>query len=573
MLTDVQAIADAPMIVKLLVRQGTLDEAAWEPLANQPNDSTALEERLIHANLASELEIANAYSHHFMTPLLDLGDQPVELDESLASLLPLKFCRDHLLIPFESDEETLQVAFFSVDSLVLIDEIRLVTDREVRPVFATLSTVERLISLLYEQRDWVPTSKTSGFAEVDSEDEEDADPEEGVVHLDQPPPPGRDGRVIRYVNNIFEQALDSKASDIHIEPFEDMCRVRLRVDGRLSEVAPPPMTMYTAVVARIKVLAKIDIAEKRVPQDGAIALRLGERRVDLRVNTCPTSFGEKVVLRVLDKDAIPLDLTGLGLNERQQTDLVESIQSPHGLMLVTGPTGSGKSTTLYSCLQHLNQPDVNICTAEDPVEYKFVGINQVQTRAQVGLTFASTLRAFLRQDPDIIMVGEVRDGETAEICMRAALTGHFVLSTLHTNSALAAVNRLADMGIEPFLLASSLRLIIAQRLIRRLCLECREPFEVDEDTAKRFNIPPQSTLYRPVGCSQCTEGYRGRLGVFEVIRVTRGMAPLIQRNAPLEELRQRASEEGMTSLADGAMTKVVEGLTSIEEALSITVLE
>jgi type IV pilus assembly protein PilB len=318
----------------------------------------------------------------------------------------------------------------------------------------------------------------------------------------------------------------------------------------------------------------MDIAEKRVPQDGAIALRTGSRRVDMRVNTCPTVHGEKAVLRVLDKNALPLRLTSLGMDERQEGDLSESITMPHGLMLVTGPTGSGKSTTLYSCLSFLNEPDVNICTVEDPVEYKFAGINQVQTHSQVGLSFAGVLRSFLRQDPDVIMVGEIRDSETAEICLRAALTGHFVLSTLHTNDALAAVARLEDMGIEPFLLASTLRVVVSQRLVRRLCGECRQPDRLDEATARRVGIPPETVVWRPQGCKRCRDtGYKGRVGVFEVIRITHRLSDLIQRRASLEELRQAALEQGMKMLWESAAARVCQGQTSPEEALAITVLE
>jgi type IV pilus assembly protein PilB len=318
----------------------------------------------------------------------------------------------------------------------------------------------------------------------------------------------------------------------------------------------------------------MDIAEKRVPQDGAICLRSGDRRVDMRVNTCPTVFGEKVVMRVLDRGAVPHDIKLLGLDARQETDLIEAIQMPHGLMLVTGPTGSGKSTTLYSCLNFLNREDANVCTVEDPVEFKFPGINQVQTRAQVGLTFASTLRSFLRQDPDVIMVGEVRDGETAEICLRAALTGHFVLSTLHTNDAMSAVTRLGEMGVEPFLLASTLRLVVAQRLLRRLCVDCRQAYQLDHITANRYGIDPKATLYQPVGCSRCRDtGYRGRLAVFEVIRLNAELRQLIQRKASLDDLRHAAQRAGMTMLGGSAMAKVLTGDTSLEEAISLTVAE
>jgi len=318
----------------------------------------------------------------------------------------------------------------------------------------------------------------------------------------------------------------------------------------------------------------MDIAEKRVPQDGAIALKSGERRVDVRVSTVPTIYGEKVVLRVLDRSAIPLQLSDLGLDAHQAKDLAESVQMPHGLMLVTGPTGSGKSTTLYTCLNLLNKPHKNICTVEDPVEYKFMGINQIQVRSQAGLTFAGALRSFLRQDPDIIMVGEVRDAETAQICLRAALTGHLVLSTLHTNDALAAVNRLQDMSIEPFLLASTLRALVAQRLIRRLCEHCRVPYECDPETARRLDLEVGETLYRPGGCRECRDtGYRRRVGIFEVIRITGRMAELIQTRTSLPELRRAAAEQGMKLLRQNALEKVRQGITSLEEALAITISE
>ncbi|MDA1016263.1 MAG: GspE/PulE family protein, partial [Planctomycetota bacterium] len=315
---------------------------------------------------------------------------------------------------------------------------------------------------------------------------------------------------------------------------------------------------------------KLDIAEKRLPQDGAIALRSAERRVDLRVSTVPTVHGEKVVMRVLDKGAIPHDLGKLGLDERQTADMLSSLSTPHGLILVTGPTGSGKSTTLYSCLQRLNDPDRNICTVEDPVEYKFHGINQVQVKAQIGLTFASALRSFLRQDPDTIMVGEVRDQETAEICMRAALTGHLVLSTLHTNDALSAVIRLKDMGIEPFLLGSTLRLVEAQRLLRRLCNECKEPYVCDAQLAERFAFEDGETLYRAGACDKCRgTGYAGRIGIFEVIAITRDMEALIQADAGAGELANCARESGAKSLLDSALEKVRLGETSLEVALSV----
>jgi type IV pilus assembly protein PilB len=462
--------------------------------------------------------------------------------------------------------------------MLVVEEIQLLTGLIVRPLIAPLGVVEGLLEVLYSsaQSHSSLVSTTEEFEQVDDQDKEEevGDPEEEVVHLDQAPPPGRNGRIIRMTNQILEQALRSGASDIHLEPFEDGAKIRLRVDGMLNELPPPARALFIPIVSRFKILAKMDIAEKRIPQDGAIALRSGDKRVDLRVNTVPTVYGEKMVMRILDKGAIPIQLTGLGFDERQSKDLTESIQMPHGLMLVTGPTGSGKSTTLYACLNLLNEPDTNICTVEDPVEYKFKGMNQVMVKTQVGLTFASALRAFLRQDPDVIMVGEVRDQETAQICLKAALTGHFVLSTIHTNDALSAVSRLQDMGVEPFLLASTLRVLEAQRLIRRLCKECKEPYECDPETAKRYSLEPGTTLYRPKGCDTCRgSGYKGRAGVFEVIRITSRMAELIQTRTPVSGLRQAAHEQGMKLLADSCIDKVKQGLTSLEEALTITMSE
>jgi type IV pilus assembly protein PilB len=566
-----------PLIVQILLREGRLGQEDLETIREvQSKENLSVEETLIKKGFASEADIATAYSEYFMVPLFDSDERRAGLDRHVTQRLSERLCRDHLIAPVAVHDDTLEVAFFTPNTLHIIDELQLLTGLTVHPVIAPLSTVEAILGRMYDQSGWPDkgAGDPASFEQVDDGDEDDATgPESGeeFVHLDQPPPPGRDGRIIRYVNQVFEQALRTRASDIHIEPFEDRCRVRLRVDGNLNEVTPPPMSLFTAIISRIKVLAKMDIAEKRLPQDGAIALKSGDKRVDMRVNTVPTVHGEKVVMRILDRSGIPLELSGLGLDERQSRDLADSIQMPHGLMLVTGPTGSGKSTTLYACLNLLNKPHKNICTVEDPVEYKFVGINQVQVKSQVGLTFANALRSFLRQDPDIIMVGEVRDAETAQICLRAALTGHFVLSTLHTNDALAAVDRLQDMGVEPFLLASTLRALVAQRLVRRLCPECRAPHDCDPETARRYALRVGERIHRPVGCQQCRgAGYRGRLGVFEVIRITGQIADKIQARAPLPELRSAATRQGMKLLSASAMEKVREGVTSLEEALSVT---
>lgn len=570
-----------PLVVQLLLQKGQLPRSYLESLGGaKGQENSPLEEILIRKGLAKERDIARAYSEHFLIPLFEINGEPMQLTPELAQALPEKLCRDHLIAPVRVCDQTLQVAFFTPRELHIVDELELLTGMAVRPLIAQLSTVEKILGLLYTESAWAGVEISNGETSVEEfpNDEEDvpsaADSTEEVVHLDQPPPPGRDGRIIRYVNQILDHASRSGASDIHIEPFENRCRVRLRIDGSLDEISPPPQSLLVPIVSRIKVLAKMDIAEKRSPQDGAIALRSGEKRFDVRVSTVPTIYGEKVVMRILDRSAIPLQLSDLGLDERQATDLAESIQLPHGLMLVTGPTGSGKSTTLYACLNLLNKPHKNICTVEDPVEYKFMGINQIQVRPQAGLTFAGALRSFLRQDPDIIMVGEVRDAETAQICLRAALTGHLVLSTLHTNDALAAVNRLQDMGIEPFLLASTLRVLVAQRLIRRLCPHCRIPYECDPETASRFDLEAGETLYRHNGCKECHDtGYRKRVGIFEVIRITGRMAELIQARTGLPDLRRAATEQGMKLLRKSALEKARHGITSLEEAISITISE
>ncbi len=573
-MTKTAEAGDHALILRVLQARGLLDPAKAEAFRDaRGRDDDVPERLLVRAGIATDREIARAYSDHLALPLFepDDGDHP---DPELARLVPEKLCRDQLIVPVASEGEALDLAFATPSALLVVDEVQLLTGLHVRPRVAALSVVEGWLDLLFTQgtHSAYVGGATEEFEQVDEDDDDGGgDPDDEILHLDQPPPPGRNGRIIRMVNQILEQAIRAGASDIHIEPFEDACKIRLRVDGHLQEIAPPSRTQFIKIVSRFKILAKMDIAEKRVPQDGAIAMRSGERRVDLRVNTVPTVFGEKMVMRLLDKAAIPLHLTGLGLDERQSTDLVESIQMPHGLMLVTGPTGSGKSTTLYSCLNLLNDPKTNICTVEDPVEYKFKGMNQVQVKSQVGLTFASALRAFLRQDPDVIMVGEVRDQETAQICLRAALTGHFVLSTIHTNDSLSSVNRLIDMGIEPFLLASTLRVLEAQRLVRRLCKVCKESFPCDPENAARYGLELGSQLFRPKGCDACRgTGYRGRLGIFEVIRITPLMGKLIQSRTALPEMREAAISEGMKLLVHSAVDKAREGHTSLEAALSVT---
>ncbi|MBE3096832.1 MAG: Flp pilus assembly complex ATPase component TadA [Planctomycetes bacterium] len=565
-------LAMQPLLVRLLMERGVLqadDLSKVQDAAAEQNLS--LEDALVRAELATEEAIARAYAEHFHLPVVNL-DAPLPINKDMAMVIGAKVCRDRMVVPLACEHGTLEVAFANPTDLTAFEEIQLLTEQVIQPVMAPLSMIEDALGEVFGKVDMVKEISKEASQEVPSSPEEDL--VEEIVDLNRPVPKGRDSHVIRLVNHILASAVRGGASDIHLEPFENSIKVRFRIDGRLQELSPPPIAMYVPMLSRLKVLSKMDIAERRVPQDGAIGLTVDEGRVDLRVSTVPTVYGEKMVLRILTKGAIPLDLTKLGFSRKQADDFEVAASCPHGLLLVTGPTGSGKSTTLYATLNLLNKPDVNVMTVEDPVEYKFEGLNQVHVRGQVGLTFASALRAFLRQDPDVIMVGEVRDQETAQICLRAALTGHLVLSTLHTNDALAAVNRLVDMGVERFLLASALRLVEAQRLVRRLCEKCKEAYRLDAETAAKWNLDPKQDYFRPRGCEICRSfGYKGRVGLFEVIRVTPKLRDLIGIGAPLPEIHAEARRQQIMLLSDAGLEKVREGVTSLEEVLSVCMTE
>jgi type IV pilus assembly protein PilB len=565
-------VAGQPLLVTLLVERGVLkqeDLAEVQKAMAQQNQS--VEEALVRLELVTDEIIARTYAEHLRLPLVGL-DAPLVVDKELAAAIGDRICRERMVVPLSREHGILEVAFADPTDLTAFEEIQLLTTLVVRPLVAPLNVIDEALGEAFGKRNFVKEI-TDDAAPPTTTPQEDESVEE-VVNLDRPVPKGRDSHVIRLVNHILSSAVKGGASDVHLEAFETSIKVRFRVDGRLQELSPPPMPMFIPMISRLKVLAKMDIAERRIPQDGAIALTIDGSRVDLRVSTVPTVYGEKMVMRILTKAAIPLDMTKLGFSRKQADDFQIAAESPHGLLLVTGPTGSGKSTTLYATLNLLNKPDVNVMTVEDPVEYKFDGLNQVHVRAQVGLTFASALRAFLRQDPDVIMVGEVRDQETAQICLRAALTGHMVLSTLHTNDALAAVNRLVDMGVERFLLASALRLVEAQRLVRRLCGNCKEPYQLDAETAAKWHLDPQKEYFRPKGCETCRgTGYKGRVGLFEVIRVLPRLRDLIAEGKGLPELRAEAHRQETMLLEDAGLAKVAEGATSLEEALTVCMAE
>jgi general secretion pathway protein E len=382
--------------------------------------------------------------------------------------------------------------------------------------------------------------------------------------------------VVRLVNLLITHAIESRASDIHIEPFENRLIVRYRIDGVLNEVESPPRRLSAAVISRVKIMANLDIAERRLPQDGRIKLRIQGKEIDLRVSTVPTMHGESVVMRILDKGGVPLDFESLGFDGKALEVFLAGLNQPHGVLLVTGPTGSGKTTTLYTALDRLNQPDVKILTVEDPVEYQMPGINQIQVRPQINLTFANALRSIVRQDPDVIMIGEIRDLETAEIAVQSALTGHLVLSTVHTNDAPSTVNRLLDMGVEDYLLTSTVVGILAQRLVRSLCPHCRKPYRalpevIEQMQLRRFAPEGDVTLYHPGGCDRCSQtGYHGRLGIMEMLPMTDRIRSLVMRHANSADLRAAAVEEGMESMFENGLRKAVSGATTIEEVLRVT---
>ena len=594
--------AETPLIVRLLQESGVLDERSLTALpALRSQCPASIEDALIFGELADEREVVEAYANYLGVSCFDLetvsdqeryitrfepGAEPARLDTidafkehcgEIAEMISESVCRNVRVMPLVARDGTVDVVCVNPADFSGLEEVRVRSGCIVRPHAGSYSLVNELIALVFGELDVLKeirneNERRGGSTQVDDEEEE----VEVVVDLQRAIPAGKDSSVLRIVNAILGNAIEEGASDIHIEPYEDQVRVRYRIDGKLIETSAPPRSLFIPTISRLKILAKMDIAEKRIPQDGAIALKSGAKRVDLRVSTVPTVYGEKMVIRLLEKEAIPERLEALGFAEDQARDFLDAALSPHGLMFVTGPTGSGKSTTLYTCLKLINEVTDNIVTVEDPVEYKFYGLNQVQVRSKVGLTFASALRSFLRQDPDKIMVGEVRDQETAEICMRAALTGHLVLSTLHTNNSLQVINRLVDMGIEPFLLGPALRLVQAQRLARRLCPQCKEEYELPEHVAPRFGLEPGVRLFRAAQttCSHCKgSGVKGRVGIYEVIKVSQNLSELIATRADINTLVREARSEGARFLADSARVKILEGSVSLEEVADFVRIE
>jgi len=561
-----------------------------------------LESILVKLGFVKEDDLLSFLSAQYRVPSIKLSK--IEINPNVIKLVPASKAKNYLMIPIQRVGPKLTLAMADPSNIVAIDEIKFMTSFNVEPVVASEAEIVEAIKKYYGGGGAIAGMGKVSFdaAEYNLDDESAAaldsamaldddmvnvDDFDALVHgavdnievieTSQTDEGGEiEGPIIKIVNGILIKAIKLGASDIHFEPYEKSFRVRYRLDGVLRREMALPNKIRNAIVSRLKIMARLDIAEKRLPQDGRIKLRLAKgREMDFRVSACPILFGEKVVLRLLDKSALQLDLTKLGFEQSSLEDLEKAIHKPVGMILVTGPTGSGKTTTLYSVLSELNKESENIMTAEDPVEYNFMGINQVQMHEDIGLTFASSLRSFLRQDPDIIMVGEIRDFETAQIAIQAALTGHLVLSTVHTNDAAGTVTRLMDMGIEPFLISSSVILILAQRLIRKICSECREQIKVHPQLLIDLGVPPDEAknfnVYKGKGCAICSgTGYKGRVGLYEVMAMKEEVKELVLSRSSASEIKKEAIRLGMKTLRQSGIHKVKEGLTTIEEVLRAT---
>jgi type IV pilus assembly protein PilB len=593
-------------IGEVLLRDGLINkDQLAAAVREQRQNGTGVGYNLVKLGYLPELELVKVLARQHRMPAVDLSK--FEVDPKIAKLIPSELATKNLVLPLKRDGRTLTVAVADPTNMGVIDDLKFITRYDISPVIAGEFTLRNTIEKFYESSDAAMQTllddiAAEGDGDVEVVEEQDDD-DKGGMALDDAP-------VVKLVNAILTDAVKRGASDIHFECFEHELRVRYRIDGALLEVMKPPMKMRAALVSRFKIMASLNIAERRVPQDGRIKLKLGKKVIDYRVSTLPTLFGEKIVLRILDKGNLTFDLEKFGLEPRAERELMEAISNPYGMCLVTGPTGSGKTTTLYSALSKVNNIDVNTMTAEDPVEYNLFGINQVLVRNEIGMTFAAALKAFLRQDPNIIMVGEIRDLETGGIAIKAALTGHLVMSTLHTNSAPETVTRLLDMGLEPFNVSSALNLVLAQRLVRRICSSCKTQYEPEDAELAGAKVKRTTTLrdlrftelalsetlpkatkeaapflqnlsldtkvgdlpyFKGTGCDACNgTGLKGRQGVYEVLMMTPTLRKLILQNVGAAELRDAAVEEGMLTLRMDGWLKILKGITTIEQIVRET---
>jgi type IV pilus assembly protein PilB len=558
-------------LLSLVKENGLVDDLQYEEVvAEFKRSNTPVIQLLQDFGIMNQDDILQVMAHHLGTNVVSVRDR--EFAPDLLKIIPANVARMYQCLPVGADNGTLQVAIADPLDPARADEIQFAVKREVQVVVADPAEISKAIERLYG-------TETEGFSEILKElgsDEQIAREAAEAATSDRAAEDAANAApIVKFVNLVLFQAIQDRASDIHFEPFETEFRIRYRVDGALYEMSPPPKHLALPVISRIKVMSGLNISEKRLPQDGRIKFHAGNREIDLRVSTLPTQFGESVVLRVLDRAAVNLDIAALGFPKYVNDYVVEAIQRPNGIFVVTGPTGSGKTTTLYSCLRQVNSIDSKLLTAEDPVEYDIEGIMQVAVSESAGLTFAKALRSFLRQDPDIIMVGEIRDLETAQIAVQASLTGHLVMSTLHTNDAPGAVTRLIDMGLEPCLISSSLTSVLAQRLVRTICKNCRTTFEPTEEQLGLLNLSPHDlgdkVFHYGRGCSVCNDtGYKGRKGIFELLIVSEPVRSLINERAPTVVLRQKAVELGMITLREDGLRGIFEGDTTIEEIVKYT---
>ena len=539
----------------ILVESGFLNATELaEVLGIQKETGKRLGEVIVESGLMSEFDILRAVSSQYDYPIIDLTS--IDVDPKATALLNQKFCEDNVVLPIGFDNDNLVVAIDDPMNITIEDELQFQTGYQITLMLATHSSIIDAIKVNYGKEN---AAKAAEELKSDFDKDDDAATSEFDDAINSAP-------VVKLVNSMIEYAIRAKSSDIHIEPLEDRVRVRIRIDGVMQEVMSNPISARDAITTRIKILGGMNIAEKRIPQDGRITTEINGEPVDMRVSILPTVTGEKTVIRILAKNDANLNRKWLGISDHNNDLINKIIKVPQGICLISGPTGSGKTTTLYTLLAEKNTPEVNIITVEDPVEIKIPGLNQCQVNAKAGMTFASGLRSILRQDPDIILVGEIRDGETAEIAMRAAITGHLVFSTIHTNDAVSSINRLIDMGLEPYMVSTALVGVVSQRLVRRICTNCREAITPDEFDVQALHLDPGQKIYHGKGCSECNEkGYKGRIAIHEIVVMTKKMKALLERRASEEDMRQLAVTEGTQMLQESARALVLEGITTVDE--------
>ena len=559
-----------PKLGDVLVEQGWVTpEGLEDGLAAQGENGERLGQILVQQKKITERELLEALALQLDLEVMESIDDK-ELRFDLVEKLPIQYLKKHLIFPFQTEHGTLRMAVNDPLDLEVLDDLRILYGvDEIKPVLVPGREIVSAINRTYGQANDTAEQIIQDLDQGEEGRHLFTELEEGGDLLDET----SEAPIIKLVNHVFSQAVKSQASDIHIEPYQQHLQVRFRLDGVLHSVLSPPRRLHAAIVSRIKVMARLDIAEKRLPQDGRMEVKIGERLVDVRVSCLPTAFGERVVLRLLEKSGKLLSLEEVGLTSAALAEMKRLLQLSHGIILVTGPTGSGKTTTLYAALSYINSPDRNILTIEDPIEYQLDGIGQMQVNPKINLTFASGLRSMVRQDPDVILVGEIRDRETADIAIHAALTGHLVFSTLHTNDAASAVTRLIDMDIEPFLVSSAVQAIIAQRLVRVLCPHCKEPYEPEEAQWTELGLQKDGSgpIFRAKGCEKCLEtGYRGRSGIYEFLRMTEAIKGLVLQTSDSNQISRAARKEGMVSLREDGIQKVVEGKTTVSEVLRVT---